>query len=87
MSVKNEKQFAQNKYIYEWRKANYDYIKIPFSKRIEINKTLDIASKKAGMGKREYIRQAIIKQLKMDGFDVEAKAEHNDKETGNSDKE
>lgn len=75
MTVKNEKQFAQNKYIYEWRKANYDYLKIPFSKRIDINKTLDIASKKAGISKREYVRQAIIKQLKIDGFDVEAKVQ------------
>ena len=56
-------------------------------KTMNLPKTLDIASQKAGISKAEYIRQAIIKQLKLDGFDVEVKAEHDDKETGNSDKE
>ena len=87
MPRKSEKPFVQNVYIREWTKANYDTVKTMFSKAMNVPETLDIASKKAGISKREYIRQAIIKQLKLDGFDVEAKAEHNDKETGNSDKE
>ena len=79
--------FVQNEYISAWRKINYEQICTMFPKKLEMGKTLDIASKKAGISKREYIRQAIIKQLKLDGFDVEVKAEHNDKEIGNSDKE
>ena len=86
MPRKSEKPFVQSVYTREWHKANYDVIRAPFLKELCVPKTLDIASQKAGISKAEYIRQAIIKQLKLDGFDVEVKAEHNDKETGNSDK-
>ena len=79
--------FVQNEYISAWRKINYEQIGTMFPKKLEMGKTLDIASKKAGISKREYIRQAIIERLNKDGFDVEVKVEHNDKETGNSDKE
>ena len=65
----------RDSYDREWHKANYEQIGTMFPKKLEMGKTLDIASKKAGISKREYIRQAIIKQLKMDGFDVEAKVQ------------
>ena len=87
MTKRSEIPFVQNEYISAWRKINYEQICTMFPKKLEMGKTLDIASKKAGISKREYVRQAIIDRLHKDGFEVEAKAEHNDKETGNSDKE
>lgn len=87
MPRKSENPFVKSDYKREWNKTNYDTIRTTVSKTMNLPKTLDIASQKAGISKAEYIRQAIIKQLKIDGFDVEAKVEHNDKETGNSDKE
>lgn len=87
MPRKSVKPFAKSDYDREWHRANYDNINFAMPKTMNLPKTLDIASQKAGISKAEYIRQAIIKQLKLDGFDVEVKAEHDDKETGNSDKE
>ena len=75
MPRKSEKPFAKTDYDKEWEKANYESIRTVFPKGLQMGKTLDIASKKAGISKREYIRQAIIKQLKLDGFDVEAKVQ------------
>ena len=87
MKKRNEMPFVQNEYISAWRKINYEQICTMFPKKLEMGKTLDIASKKAGISKREYIRQAIIDRLHKDGFEVEARTEQCDKETGNSDKE
>ena len=75
MPSKSIKNFVQSEYIKEWEKANYESIRTVFPKGLQIGKTLDIASQKAGISKAEYIRQAIIKQLKLDGFDVEAKVQ------------
>ena len=87
MPRKSEKPFVQSVYTREWHKTNYDNINFAMPKTMNLPKTLDIASQKAGISKAEYIRQAIIKQLKLDGFDVEVKMEDSDKEIGNSDKE
>lgn len=87
MPRKSEKPFIKSEYANEYQKKNYEQVKTTFHKKLKIGKILDIASQKAGTSKREYIRQAIIDRLHKDGFDVEVKAEYNDKETGNSDKE
>lgn len=75
MPSKSVKNFVQSEYIKEWEKANYESIRTVFPKGLQIGKTLDIASKKAGISKREYVRQAIIERLNKDGFDVEAKVQ------------
>lgn len=77
MPRKSEKPFVQNVYIREWNKANYDTVKTMFSKSMNVPEILDIASKKAGISKREYIRQAIIERLHKDGFEVEAQPKCN----------
>ena len=75
MPRKSETPFVQSEYINEWRKANYDKLFFTVPKAMNLPKTLDIASQKAGLSKAEYIRQAIIDRLHKDGFEVEAKAQ------------
>lgn len=73
MPRKSENPFVKSDYNREWNKTNYDTIRTTVSKTMNLPKTLDIASQKAGISKAEYIRQAIIERLNKDGFDVEAK--------------
>ena len=75
MPRKSEKPFVQSVYTREWHKTNYDNINFAMPKTMNLPKTLDIASQKAGISKAEYIRQAIIDRLHKDGFEVEAKAQ------------
>lgn len=75
MPRKSEKPFVKKDYDKEWEKANYESIRTVFPKGLQIGKTLDIASKRAGISKREYVRQAIIDRLHKDGFEVEAKVQ------------
>ena len=75
MPRKSENPFVKSDYNREWNKTNYDTIRTIVSKTMNLPKTLDIASQKAGISKAEYIRQAIIERLNKDGFDVEAKVQ------------
>ena len=75
MPRKNVKPFVKSDYDKEWHRANYDNINFAMPKTMNLPKTLDIASQKAGISKAEYIRQAIIDRLHKDGFEVEAKAQ------------
>lgn len=70
MDKGSKKPFVKSDYDSAWRKANYEQVITMFPKGLKIGKTLDIASKKACVSKREYVRQAIIEKLHNDGFDV-----------------
>ena len=75
MPRKSEKPFVKKDYDKEWQKENYNKLFFTAPKSMNLPKTLDIASQKAGISKAEYIRQAIIDRLHKDGFEVEAKAQ------------
>lgn len=87
MPRKSENPFVKSDYNREWNKTNYDTIRTIVSKTMNLPKTLDIASQKAGISKAEYIRQAIIERLNKDGFDVETQAQLNVKGVDDSGKE